>query len=162
MEIVVRKADGYVLNSSIFNFDFDYQNQLNNGIDYNIYEQEYYDVYDVEIPNDESIDGFIKQYFYIDGELVCKYSATEKLDAILKQKEDRLASTDYIIVKAYESNLLGELASDQYDYEKIAQDRQALRDEINRLRDLKAANPTIETYKPEYLKPVTEEQNDKE
>lgn len=162
MEILVRKADKYVLNSTIFNNEFDYQDQIKNGIPYAVYSQEDYDIHNVEDPSDENIDGFIKQYFYIDGKLICKYSATERIDTIIKQKEDELASTDYIIVKAYESNLLGELASDQYDYEKIAQDRQTLRDEINRLRDLKAANPTIEIYKPEYLKPVTEEQNDKE
>ena len=106
-----------------------------------------------------SID-FIKLYFYIDDKLVCKYSATSEIDEIIENYERKLASTDYIIIKAYESNLLSKSLDPQYDYDKIAVDRQNLRDKINSLRQLKMDNPTIVTYKPEYMKPT--EQYDKE
>ena len=52
----------------------------------------------------------------------------------------------------------------QYDYEAIAVQRQALRDKINELEQMKKDYPTIQTYKPEYLKPTnpTEQEYDKE
>lgn len=162
MQILVRKADGFVLNSHIFNNPIDYNNQINNGIDLEVYSQEYFDIYDTNITpdTDENVEGFIKLYFYIDGKLVCKYSATSEIDEIIENYERKLASTDYIIIKAYESNLLSKSLDPQYDYDKIAVDRQNLRDKINSLRQLKMDNPTIVTYKPEYMKPT--EQYDKE
>lgn len=164
MEVVVRKEDGYVLNSTAFNYDWEYNQQLSEGIDYSIYGQEHYDVYDLDLNplTNEAIDGFLKQYFYIDGELICKYSATDRVDVLIKQYETELASTDYIIVKAYESNLLGENPSTQYNYQEVAIKRQELRDNINRLRQLKMDNPTIVTYKPELMKPIKEISDDKE
>lgn len=156
MQILVRKADGFVLNSYIFNNPTDYNNQINNGIDLEVYSKECFDTYYVDITpdTDENVEGFIKLYFYIDNKLVCKYSATSEIDKIIENYEKKLTSTDYIIIKAYENKLLNKSLDPQYDYDKIATDRQNLRDKINSLRQLKIDNPTIVTYKPEYMKPT--------
>lgn len=61
MTIIVRKSDGYVLNSDEFN-GLDMTDQIDiliNNLDLN-----YYDVVDVEDPHDEAIKYLMKRYFY--------------------------------------------------------------------------------------------------
>ncbi len=156
MEILVREADGYVLNSSALNYAFEYEDQLRNGVREYVYEREYYTKHEVDLTpeTDEAIPGFVKVYFYNDGELTCRYSATSEVDDIIKDYEAQLSATDYIVVKAYERALTNQPADTQYDYEEVAASRQALRDKINELRTLKEKYPTIETYREDYMKPI--------
>lgn len=155
MQILVRDADGFVLNSTAFNNQQEYEMQLLDGVNEKIFSEEYYTIYNVDLTpdTDEEIKGFLKLYFYKDNKLTCKYSATPEVDKIIKGYEDQLASTDYIIIKAYEKRLMNQEVDSQYDYESITAQRQLLRDKINELRQLKENNPTIVTYKPEYMKP---------
>ena len=52
-------------------------------------------------------------------------------DKIAELKES-ITETDYIFVKCYESSLVGEVV-EEYDFESLHSERQALRDEINAL-----------------------------
>lgn len=158
MKIYVRDADGYVLNSYAFNSQMDYDHSLEEGVNERIFEREYYKVYDVDLTldTDEAKEGFCKKYYYNDGVLTLKYSATGEVDEILKGYEDELASTDYIIVKAYERVLTNQPTDTQYDYEAVMTSRQALRDKINELREMKEKYPTIVTYNEEYMRPINE------
>lgn len=166
MQILVRDADGFVLNSTVFNNLYEYEYQLSEGIDEGVFSQEYYTIHDVDLTptTDKSIEGFIKLYFYKDGKLTFKYSATSEVDRLIEDYKEQLASTDYIIIKAYERTIMQQPEDPQYDYETIAVQRQALRDKINELEQMKKDYPTIQTYKPEYLKPTnpTEQEYDKE
>ena len=166
MQILVRDADGFVLNSTAFNNLYEYESQLSEGIDEGAFSQEYYTIHDVDLTptTDKSIEGFIKLYFYKDGKLTFKYSATSKVDKLIEGYKEQLASTDYIIIKAYERTIMQQSEDPQYDYEVITAQRQALRDKIIELQQMKKDYPAIQTYKPEYLKPTNpiEQEYDKE
>lgn len=166
MQILVRDADGFVLNSTVFNNPYEYEYQLSEGIDEGAFSQEYYTIHDVDLTptTDKSIEGFIKLYFYKNGELTFKYSATSEVDKLIEGYKEQLASTDYIIIKAYERAIMQQPEDPQYDYEAITAQRQALRDKINELQQMKKDYPTIQTYKPEYIKPTNpiEQEYDKE
>ena len=80
MTIIVRKSDGYVLNSDEFN-GLDMTDQIDvliNDLDLN-----YYDIVDVEDPHDETIKYLMKRYFYKNGELLCTYYITAELELSL-------------------------------------------------------------------------------
>lgn len=148
-----------MLNSYVLNSRFMYEEQEREGINEAIYEREYYRIYDVELTpdSDKVIEGFAKCYYYKDGVLTCRYSATGEADDIIKGYEEELAATDYIIVKAYERVLTGQAADTQYDYAEVMSERQALRDKINELREMKEANPPIVTYREDYMRPINEQ-----
>ena len=57
-------------------------------------------------------------------------------------------------MKAYERVLTNQEADTQYDYEAVMTSRQALRDKINELRELKEKYPTLYMYHEEWLKPI--------
>ena len=68
-------------------------------------------------------------------EEIAEREKQEKISSINNQintLKSRLASTDYIFVKNYESSLVGEIL-EGYDFESLHTERQALRDEINAL-----------------------------
>lgn len=148
MTIIVRKTDGYVINSDEFNgiSMADQINILINNLDSN-----YYDVVEVEDPHDEVIKYLMKRYFYKNGELLCTYYITPELEEALKEAENELASTDYIITKAAECMALGQELSPQYNYTEIAERRQTLRDIINDLRQKKEDYPFTSMYITEPL-----------
>lgn len=148
MTIIVRKTDGYVINSDEFNgiSMADQINILINDLDSN-----YYDVVEVEDPHDEVIKYLMKRYFYKNGELLCTYYITPELEEALKEAENELASTDYIIIKAAECVALGQELSSQYNYTEIAERRQTLRDIINDLRQKKEDYPFTSMYITEPL-----------
>lgn len=148
MTIIVRKTDGYVINSDEFNgiSMADQINILINNLDSN-----YYDVVEVEDPHDEVIKYLMKRYFYKNGELLCTYYITPELEEALKEAENELASTDYIITKAAECMALGQELSSQYNYTEIAERRQTLRDIINDLRQKKEDYPFTSMYITEPL-----------
>ena len=148
MTIIVRKSDGYVLNSDEFN-GLDMTDQIDvliNNLDLN-----YYDVVDVEDPHDEAIKHLMKRYFYKNGELLCTYYITAELEEALKEAEEELASTDYIMTKAAEAMVLGQEPSSQYNYTEVAERRQVLRDLINDLRQKKEDYPFTSMYLTEPL-----------
>lgn len=148
MTIIVRKTDGYVINSDEFNgiSMADQINILINNLDSN-----YYDVVEVEDPHDEVIKYLMKRYFYKNGELLCTYYITPELEEALKEAENELASTDYIITKAAECMALGQELSSQYNYTEIAERRQTLRAIINDLRQKKEDYPFTSMYITEPL-----------
>lgn len=151
MKIAVRKADGYVLNSYKFNSEL---SSVPGDVDFEPEEfaAEDYDVYEVDDPKDEEIEFLYKRYFYIDNQLNCVYYVNSKLQNRIDELKKELSSTDYIIVKASEQILLGNDISDQYNYKSVSANRQELRNEINRLEELKEKYPFVSMYKPEYLK----------
>lgn len=148
MTIIVRKTDGYVINSDEFNgiSMADQINILINNLDSN-----YYDVVEVEDPHDEVIKYLMKRYFYKNGELLCTYYITPELEEALKEAENELASTDYIMTKAAEAMVLGQEPSSQYNYTEVAERRQVLRDLINDLRQKKEDYPFTSMYITEPL-----------
>lgn len=155
MKILVRDADGYVLNSTVFDTWAEYRQMEREGVDEGVFSREYFKAYDVDLTpdTDECIAGFRKRYYYNDGVLTLKYSATNEVDEILKGYEDELASTDYIIVKAYERVLTNQPTDTQYDYEAVMASRQALRDKINELREMKEKYPAFSTYDESLMRP---------
>lgn len=148
MTIIVRKSDGYVLNSDEFNgMNVSEQvEELLNTLDFN-----YYDTYEVEDPKDEEIKYLNKRYFYKNGELLCTYYITNELETALKNAEKELSSTDYIMTKATEAILLGEQPSSEYNYVEIAEKRQTIRNLINDLRQKKEDYPFTSMYLTEPL-----------
>lgn len=51
----------------------------------------------------------------------------------ISELKAELSSTDYIFIKYAESNIVGESIVDEYDFEKLHEDRQKIRDNINAL-----------------------------
>lgn len=149
MKIAVRKADGYVLNSDIFNSNFP-----SGDFDEAIYSREDYDVYEITDPQDEEKEFLIKRYFYRDGKMICTYYVSSEVDEIIQRCQEKLNNTDYIIVKTYEQSLVGNSPLSEYDYESIAKERQQLRNRINELRQLKVNHPFTSMYNEDYLKPI--------
>lgn len=64
-------------------------------------------------------------------------NTTRKLNAAIESLKERLSSTDYIIIKAYEAKVMMQDApySDEF-MTKTTEKRQKIRDEINRLEEL--------------------------
>ena len=64
-------------------------------------------------------------------------NTTRKLNAAIESLKERLSSTDYIIIKAYEAKVMMQDApySDEF-MTKTTEERQKIRDEINRLEEL--------------------------
>lgn len=49
----------------------------------------------------------------------------------ISELKAELSSTDYIFIKYAESSIVGESITDEYDFEKLHEDRQKIRDNIN-------------------------------
>lgn len=49
----------------------------------------------------------------------------------ISELKAELSSTDYIFIKYAESNIVGDSITDEYDFEKLHEDRQKIRDNIN-------------------------------
>lgn len=64
-------------------------------------------------------------------------NVARKLSAAIESLKERLSSTDYIIIKAYEAKVMMQDApySDEF-MTKTTEERQKIRDEINRLEEL--------------------------
>lgn len=64
-------------------------------------------------------------------------NTTRKLNAAIESLKERLSSTDYIIIKAYEAKVMMQDSpySDEF-MTKTTEERQKIRDEINRLEEL--------------------------
>lgn len=82
---------------------------------------------------------------------MCTYYITAELEEALKEAEEELASTDYIMTKAAEAMVLGQEPSSQYNYTEVAERRQVLRDLINDLRQKKEDYPFTSMYLTEPL-----------
>lgn len=151
MKIAVRKADGYVLNSYKFNSEL---SNISEDVDFRPeeFDAEDYDVYEVDDPKDEEKEFLYKRYFYTNNQLNCVYYVNSKLQNKIDELKKELSSTDYIIVKASEQSLLGNNVPTQYNYKEVSVNRQELRNEINRLEELKEKYPFVSMYKREYLK----------
>lgn len=65
-----------------------------------------------------------------DGKIVLVWKAYPNYEAI-KELKEKLASTDYKVIKCNEASLLGEKMP--YDMAVVHKERQEIRDEINRL-----------------------------
>ena len=64
-------------------------------------------------------------------------NTVQKLNAAIESLKERLSSTDYIIIKSYEAKVMMQDApySDEF-MTKTTEERQKIRDEINRLEEL--------------------------
>ena len=64
-------------------------------------------------------------------------NTVRKLNAAIESLKERLSSTDYIIIKSYEAKVMMQDApySDEF-MTKTTEERQKIRDEINRLEEL--------------------------
>lgn len=84
---------------------------------------------------DEEIQGYTNTYYYTDGQIVLKRIVEpEYVRQQIDLLEDKLKSTDYKVIKAYEAQLIGNTVS--YDFEKVHAERQEIRDKINELEKL--------------------------
>ena len=63
-----------------------------------------------------------------------KQKKITELNSKIYSLKEELASTDYIFVKCYEASLVGK-AIDEYDFEALHAERQAIREEINKLEE---------------------------
>lgn len=132
MKIAVRKTDGYILNSYMFNdgLEHDYEKEKH------IFSAEEYEEYDFDKTiSFEDKNWYSKHYYYQSGQIEVKYipqlfQISEEINRLKKELND----TDYIIIKSYEANLLS--LSSEYDILKVHADRQAIRDKINDLEQL--------------------------
>lgn len=80
--------------------------------------------------------GFVAVDSYVvkDGKLVQSWEIKTDPEAVKTQIADlkeRLSSTDYMVIKCYECQLVGDALP--YDIEALRREKQAIRDEINRL-----------------------------
>lgn len=70
----------------------------------------------------------------IDGKVVQSWETkidTEAIQTQIDELKEQLTATDYKVTKCYESSLVGETLP--YDIKALHAERQAIRDEINRL-----------------------------
>ena len=75
----------------------------------------------------------------IDGKVVQSWETkidTEAIQAQIDELKEQLTATDYKVTKCYESSLVGKTLP--YDIQALHDERQAIRDEINRLESLLA------------------------
>lgn len=84
---------------------------------------------------DEEKPGYTNTYYLIDNQIVLRRTVEpEFVRQQIGWLEDELKKTDYKIIKAYEAQLIGESVS--YDFRKVHEDRQVIRDKINKLEKL--------------------------
>lgn len=155
MKIYVRIGDGFILNSYDINNAIDTSN-LNYE---SIYDNEYYTVYDIIMPSFQDIEGLEKLYYYKDNEVLCVYSLAYDIDDRINALKKELESTDYVVIKLYESTLSQGTEVSQYNVDSIVNTRQNLRNKINQLEGLKDEYTHIETYRPDLLKSYNENIN---
>lgn len=155
MKIYVRIGDGFILNSYDINNVIDTSN-LNYE---SIYDNEYYTVYDIVMPSFQDIEGLEKLYYYKDNEVLCVYSLAYDIDDRINALKKELESTDYVVIKLYESTLSQGTEVSQYNVDSIVNTRQNLRNKINQLEGLKDEYTHIETYRPDLLKSYNENIN---
>ena len=75
----------------------------------------------------------------IDGKVVQSWETkidTETIETQIGELKQRLSESDYKVTKCYECSLVGETLP--YDIQALHDERQAIRDEINRLESLLA------------------------
>ena len=115
------------------------RNRIKNTIDA---EREKFSEYSefVEIKNDDEIPyGYLKapKYRNEDGKVICTYEPYLDFYFIrqeIKRVKKELSDTDYIIIKSYEAELLGEEAPYTQEYLKeTATKRKEMREQINQL-----------------------------
>lgn len=155
MKIYVRIGDGFILNSYDINNAIDTSN-LNYE---SIYDNEYYTMYDIIMPSFQDIEGLEKLYYYKDNEVLCVYSLAYDIDDKINALKKELESTDYVVIKLYESTLSQGTEVSQYNVDSIVNTRQNLRNKINQLEGLKDEYTHIETYRPDLLKSYNENIN---
>lgn len=89
----------------------------------------------VMLSNDGSvyIEPVIDQYEPTEEELRAqeKELKIQETKNKISELKAELSSTDYIFIKYAESNIVGESITDEYDFKKLHEDRQKIRDNIN-------------------------------
>lgn len=84
---------------------------------------------------DEDILGYTNAYYYIDKQIVLKRIVEPgHVRYQIDRLENELKSSDYKVIKAYESSLVG--GTVPYDFNQVHAERQAIRDKINELENL--------------------------
>ena len=87
-----------------------------------------------EQPSVKSGEIAVDSFAVIDGKVVQSWSVQSDqaaTQALIKELKQTLADSDYKVIKCYEASLTGETLP--YDIEALHEERQAVRDEINRL-----------------------------
>lgn len=90
-----------------------------------------------EQPQCETGSIAVDSYEVVNGKVVQSWDIKTDptiISSKIEELKNELASTDYIITKCMEASLLGEEMP--YDIEQVHAERQAIRDEINRLESL--------------------------
>ena len=85
--------------------------------------------------------GYIAKdtFTIVDGKVVQSWETkidTETIETQIGELKQRLSESDYKVTKCYECSLVGETLP--YDIQALHDERQAIRDEINRLESLLA------------------------
>ena len=83
-----------------------------------------------ETPENVIPHNYTRSYEEQEGKIVLVWKAYPNYEAI-KQLKEKLASTDYKVIKCNEASLLGSPLP--YDMAEVHRERQEIRDEINRL-----------------------------
>ena len=92
-----------------------------------------------EIPTSGDVEKdvtYVAEFEYVptEAELAeqAKQERIQELNSQIVSLKEELAETDYIFVKCYEASLVGEVV-EEYDFETLHTERQALREQINQL-----------------------------
>ena len=83
--------------------------------------------------------GYIAKdtFTIVDGKVVQSWETkidTETIETQIGELKQRLSESDYKVTKCYECSLVGETLP--YDIQALHDERQAIRDEINRLEEM--------------------------
>lgn len=137
MNIVVDKRTGYIINPETLTKgeNLDILNIFRN-IEGDIVIPSHLKIIDVnETRSDPEKPYHYKHYYYIDGEVECRYVlSSDLIETEIDQLKKELSATDYIVIKSYEATMAG--LPVEYDMTEIHASRQAIRDEINHLEGL--------------------------
>lgn len=137
MNIVVDKSTGYIVNPETLtegaNLDF-----LNNfkNFDGEIVIPPHLEVIEInETRSDPDKPYHYKHYYYVDGEVECRYMLSiDLVEKEINRLKKELTDTDYIVIKSYEATMTG--LPIEYNMTDIHASRQAIRDKINELESL--------------------------
>lgn len=137
MDIIVDKRTGYIVNPETLTRgeSLDILNIFRN-IDGKIVIPSHLEVINInDIRSDPDKPYHYKHYYYVDGEVECRYvMSTDLVEKEIDRLKKELTDSDYIVIKSYEAAMIGK--SVEYNMSDIHATRQAIRDKINELEEL--------------------------
>lgn len=137
MDIIVDKRTGYIVNPETLTMgeNLDILNIFRN-IDGKIVIPSHLEVININnIRSDPDRPFHYKHYYYVDGEVECRYMlSTDLVEKEIDRLKKELTDSDYIVIKSYEAAMIGK--SVEYNMSDIHASRQAIRDKLNELESL--------------------------